>query len=92
MKDSKTLIIGIDEEKANNPDFVNYHTWVTETFEELPWFVSEDGTENLIYTPEEIENVQFVSNVHVINPSRWFAGYVNLHSADLSGMAHRPGR
>lgn len=30
--------------------------------------------------------MQFVSNVHVINPSRWFAGYVNLHSADLSGM------
>lgn len=83
LKDSGTLIIGINDNVYNDPD---YHLWVTERYWELPWLVDINGNNDVVFKRSDIKHIEFVGDIHIINPAYWFAGYDNLLTADLMNM------
>ena len=83
MPDSGTLVIGLNDNTTSDP---NYHRWVSERWWELPWFVDITGNNDALYKRSEIKYIEFVGDVHVINPEYWFAGLPNLEKADVAHM------
>lgn len=83
MTDSGTLIIGLNDNTNNDPD---YKTWVTEKWYELPWLVNITGDNEATYTRDQIKYIEFVGDLYIVNPEYWFAGLENLISADLTHM------
>lgn len=83
MPDSGTLVIGLNDNTTSDP---NYHRWVSERWWELPWFVDHHRQQRRALQAQRDKYIEFVGDVHVINPEYWFAGLPNLEKADVAHM------